>query len=394
MKSKNITKPSEDNDSDENLNVLEDSKEKEKEKLMSAIPKNKKSDPLNLNQQEKISPPNPDDESFIEYILMDFRNFQDLNKFKNLQSLSLIQQGMTSIEVITKSQYSSQIEYLCLNENNLTDLKFIENLSKLKNLQVSFNFIEKIEYINQLENLTEFWICENKIKKIENIPESIRVMYLSGNLIEKIPDEMKKLTNLFELNISANNLTDLRDIFNLTQLTNLKNLYFIDENFGENPICHFSNYRVFVLHHLKNLEIFDSVKVTNEEKKECESIFAKKSLFYKTKIKNVNKTTKNIFNLLKVYKNFYLVFKYLQMQFFSQRIKMLEYLEYENKIENLEKENFDSVCQSELEVSKEIDSSLEKIKKCLKGIENINESFRLLKEFISDVNDFSIVKYN
>lgn len=387
MKSKNIAKPSDFIDCDENLNIIEESKEK----LNSQFQKNKKCDTIISVQQEKISPPNPDDESFIEYILMDFRNFEDLNKFKNLQSLSLIQQGITTIEVICKSQYSNQIEYLCLNENNLTDLKFVDNLINLKNLQVNFNFIDKIEYINKLDNLNEFWICENKIKKIENIPPDVRVLNLNGNLIEKIPKEMTNLANLSELNVSANNITDLRDIFNITQLTNLKILYFIDENFGDNPICHFSNYRVFILHHLKNLETLDSVKVTNEEKKECESIFAKKSLFYKTKIKNMNKTTKNIFNLLKVYRNFYFILKYLQIQFFSQRIKMLEYFEYEYKILNSEKDDSPRF-QSDLEVSKEIDCSLEKIKKCLKGIQNVNESFRLLKDFISDVNDFSIVK--
>lgn len=70
---------------------------------------------------------------------------------------------------------------------------------------------------------------------------------------------------------------------------------------------------------------------------------------------------------------------------------MLEYFEYEYKVVNSEKDDSPG-CQSDLDVRKEIDCSLEKIKKCLKGIQNVNESFRLLKDFISDVNDFSIVK--
>ena len=45
---------------------------------------------------------NPDDDVFIESILMDFKNFGDLNKFKNMKSLSLINQGISNIEVIDK----------------------------------------------------------------------------------------------------------------------------------------------------------------------------------------------------------------------------------------------------------------------------------------------------
>lgn len=40
-----------------------------------------------------------ENQSFIEFILMDFKNYEELNKFKNMRSLSLINQYVTSIEV-------------------------------------------------------------------------------------------------------------------------------------------------------------------------------------------------------------------------------------------------------------------------------------------------------
>ncbi len=43
-----------------------------------------------------------EDQTFIEYTLMDFKNFEELNKFKNMKSLSLINQNITSIEVRLK----------------------------------------------------------------------------------------------------------------------------------------------------------------------------------------------------------------------------------------------------------------------------------------------------
>lgn len=40
-----------------------------------------------------------DDDFFCEFILMDFRNLDDLNTYTNIKSLTLINQGITSIEV-------------------------------------------------------------------------------------------------------------------------------------------------------------------------------------------------------------------------------------------------------------------------------------------------------
>ncbi len=49
------------------------------------------------------NPPKPmTEEENIEFILMDFKNFDDLNKFKNMKSLTLIQQGIKSIDVNLK----------------------------------------------------------------------------------------------------------------------------------------------------------------------------------------------------------------------------------------------------------------------------------------------------
>ena len=40
-----------------------------------------------------------EEEENVEFILMDLKNFDDLNKFQNMKSLTLIQQGIKSIEV-------------------------------------------------------------------------------------------------------------------------------------------------------------------------------------------------------------------------------------------------------------------------------------------------------
>jgi len=39
------------------------------------------------------------DEENVEFILMDFKNFDELNRFKYIKSLTLIQQGIKSVDV-------------------------------------------------------------------------------------------------------------------------------------------------------------------------------------------------------------------------------------------------------------------------------------------------------
>ena len=114
----------------------------------------------------------PEEQEEVEFVLGDFANFnklEDLNVFKNMTSLTLINESIKDIEsIVNNIPNKSNMKYLCLNENKITDLKGIEQLTELESLQVNFNQIEKIEYISNLKNLKTFWICENRIQDIEN----------------------------------------------------------------------------------------------------------------------------------------------------------------------------------------------------------------------------------
>lgn len=45
------------------------------------------------------------------------------------------------------------------------------------------------------------------------------------------------------------------------------------------------------------------------------------------------------------------------------------------------------------EILKEKASSLEKLNKCLKNYDSMNENFKSIKDYIGEINDFMIVKY-
>jgi Leucine-rich repeat (LRR) protein len=115
-----------------------------------------------------------------------------------MTSLTLLNESITNIEnIIQNIPNKEAMKYLCLNENQITNMKNIELLINLEELHLNFNSIEKIEFeISQMKKLKKLWICENKIKKLENLPECIENLWIANNLIEKIPNDFDKYNHI------------------------------------------------------------------------------------------------------------------------------------------------------------------------------------------------------
>jgi Leucine-rich repeat (LRR) protein len=198
----------------------------------------------------------PEEQEAVEFVLGDFDNFHEyaeLNNYKNMSQLTLINESIEDIKSIVNNLPNKEnLKFLCLNENKIRSLYGIQQLTGLEELQLNFNQIEKLEYISELQNLKKLWICENSIQKIENLPMNITNFWIANNLIEKIPDDFDKYKNLEFINIAGNFISDLKDIFILEKIKSLKKLYLSDINFGENPICQYANYRQILIHIFKD----------------------------------------------------------------------------------------------------------------------------------------------
>ena len=325
----------------------------------------------------------------IEFVLGDFDNYHkvtELTTFKNMTSLTLVYESIKTITSIVENLPNPAVlKYLCLNENHLKNLDGVEKLTNLEELQVNFNQIEKIEKISELNELKKFWICENKIQFIENLPLNIENFWAANNLIQNIPEDFDKYTKLEFINISGNFISDLKDLFILEKLKSLKKLYLSDINFGENPICQYSNYRQILVHTFKDIEILDQVKISLKERQYVEGVYIKRNLFYNNKIRQNHKINKMLFQMMKTYKFFLTNMKYHQVRFFSQRQKMLEYAKYEKFFLGTKNETNIN------DIEKEIDASKTKVNSCLKICDHMNNLFRNLKKYISNLNDLYIV---
>ncbi len=373
-----------DNSEEENIEIP---KKKKKNETKEKKGKKKKSNKKKLVNIKIIK---DEEKEFVEFVLGDFHDFrkvEDLKIFSKMTSLSLINESINDMSIIIDNiPNKNAMIYLCMNENNIKEIKNIHLLPNLQSLHLNFNQIEKIdEGIKKLEKLKNFWICENKIKIIENIPEKIENLWISNNLIENIPNDFYKYKYLKTLNISGNLIIDFQNIYNIEKLPKLKKLYLSDINYGENPICSFANYKMMILHIFKKIEILDQFKIDYEEKNEIESSYLKKTQFYKKKIRQTHKISKMIFHLMKGHKLFFKGLKYHQSRLLSQKIKLLEYKIYENEELGL---NSDLKIE---DMKKEINILKDKIINNLKETEILDNNFKEIKQQISDLNDFSIV---
>jgi hypothetical protein len=247
----------------------------------------------------------------------------------------------------------------------------------LKNFQINFNQVKRIEHVDKLDKLEQFWISDNKIEVVENLPLSIKSLWIANNFIRELDNGILN-HKLEDLNLSGNLLLSFADIFILSKLKTLKSLSLSDPNFGDNPICSLNNYRVFMLSHLSFLEMLDEINITVEEKREVEKTYKKKNLYYKNKIKTYHNISKSLFTLIKSLRRFNTVYKTMRLDYLYKRTKLLEYL----KQKDGENESID----------KELENIKGYIEKCYYNLDKVKEYENHIKNSIIEINDLMIVK--
>uniref|UniRef100_A0A8C8YBK2 Protein phosphatase 1 regulatory subunit 42 n=1 Tax=Prolemur simus TaxID=1328070 RepID=A0A8C8YBK2_PROSS len=202
----------------------------------------------------------------------------------------------------TISQWLKKITHINFSDKNIDA---IEDLSLCKNLTVLYlydNRIQQIINLNYATNLTHLYLQNNCISYIENLTslKKLEKLYLGGNYIaviegleglkelrelhvesqrlplgEKLLFDPRTLQSLAKslsvLNISNNNIDDIRDLEvleNLNQKINfisqLMKLWKMDLN--GNPVCLKPKYRDKLILVSKSLEFLDGKEIKNVER--------------------------------------------------------------------------------------------------------------------------------
>ena len=189
-------------------------------------------------------------------------NITSIQKFKNLISLSIGNNPITNIKgikalkklesldldgIATNDLSSisalSKLKRLFINNIDINELKFLENHSNLtslfltncnlssihfnnfnipktiKNLNLSFNGIENLSFLDKIYSLSSLTLKDNRIKNISNLNrhKTIRYLNLEDNLIDDI-ESLDQLHDLRSLDLGDNFIYDISPLFNLKKL--------------------------------------------------------------------------------------------------------------------------------------------------------------------------------
>ncbi|XP_070176721.1 centriolin-like isoform X2 [Littorina saxatilis] len=154
-------------------------------------------------------------------------------------------------------------------------IKYIENLDKTRKLQVlnlGNNMIERMEKLDKLVHLRELSFARNRITRIEGIENlvGLQVLNLSGNNIEHIPVWLpKKLRALRTFRIADNNLASLSEVAKLKGIPDL-----IQLEVSGNPLCDLPHFRLYIVFHLRCVEILDGQQVSVTERDKAQNRFS------------------------------------------------------------------------------------------------------------------------
>ncbi len=156
----------------------------------------------------------------------DLLGIQRLSLAENLSSFPL--------EILT---LADSLEILDLSNNQLTFLpKEFAKLKKLKIFFASNNPFETLpEVLGECENLEMVGFKSNKINHVpeNSLPEKLRWLILTDNLIKVLPDTLGERPRLQKLALAGNKLTELP--LTMSQLTNLALVRISANNLTECP---------------------------------------------------------------------------------------------------------------------------------------------------------------
>ncbi|NWH77094.1 PPR42 phosphatase, partial [Piaya cayana] len=193
----------------------------------------------------------------------------DLSLCKNLRVLYLYDNRISHIQNL---DFASNITHLYLQNNCISR---IENLSSLKNLEKLYlggNKITVVEGLDKSEEIRELHIenqhlpCGEKLlfdpRTLRSLAKSLSVLNISNNNIDELK-ELAVLENLTYLRAVDNQLQDMEDLeVVLNKWTKLRRM-----DITGNPVCRKPKYRDRIVVQSQSLESLDGKEIKEMERR-------------------------------------------------------------------------------------------------------------------------------
>ncbi|XP_067568252.1 protein phosphatase 1 regulatory subunit 42 [Pseudorca crassidens] len=193
---------------------------------------------------------------------------EDLSLCKNLSVLYLYD---NCISQITNLNYATNLTHLYLQNNCISCIENLGSLKKLEKLYLGGNYIAVIEGLEGLEGLRELHVESQRLplgekllfdpRTLHSLAKSLSILNISNNNIDDVRD-LEILENLNQLIAVDNQLLHVKDLECL--LNKLTKLWKMDLN--RNPVCLKLKYRDRLILVSKSLEFLDGKEIKNMER--------------------------------------------------------------------------------------------------------------------------------
>jgi small GTP-binding protein len=169
----------------------------------------------------------------LQYLNLENNQISDISFLSNLTCLQYLNLSANQISDISFLSNLTGLHYLNLGLNKISDISFLSNLIGLQNLNLGYNRITNYNFLSNITSLKDLNLVVNNISDIIFLSglTELQSLNLSANQISDI-SILSNLTRLQNLNLGSNQISDISVLSNLTRLQNL--------NLGSNQISDIS----------------------------------------------------------------------------------------------------------------------------------------------------------
>ncbi|XP_008852993.2 protein phosphatase 1 regulatory subunit 42 [Nannospalax galili] len=207
----------------------------------------------------------------ITHINFSDRNIDAIDDISLCKNLNVLYLYDNHISHITNLNYTTNLTHLYLQNNCISCIENLTSLKKLEKLYLGGNYIAIIEGLEGLEELRELHVESQRLppgekllfdpRSLQSLAKSLSTLNISKNNIDDIKD-LEILENLNHLIAVDNQLMHVKDLELL--LNKLMKLWKLDLN--GNPVCLKPKYRDRLILVSKSLEFLDGKEIKNLER--------------------------------------------------------------------------------------------------------------------------------
>ncbi|XP_046497630.1 protein phosphatase 1 regulatory subunit 42 isoform X1 [Equus quagga] len=207
----------------------------------------------------------------ITHINFSDKNIDAIEDFSLCKNLSVLYLYDNRISQITNLNYATNLTHLYLQNNCISCIENLRSLRKLEKLYLGGNYIAVIEGLEGLEGLRELHVESQRLplgekllfdpRTLHSLAKSLSTLNISNNNIDDIRD-LEILENLNQLIAVNNQVLHVKDLEFL--LNKLIKLWKMDLN--GNPVCLRPKYRDRLILVSKSLEFLDGKEIKNMER--------------------------------------------------------------------------------------------------------------------------------